>query len=409
MDAEPAARYVTDLLAGLHRWAGRDALVTEDRRVTFDEMLERAYRIARALGGMGHSRHEGIVCLMGNSPELVCLRLAAHLLGSRFTALHAGSPGETAVCRAVLTAARPAMLVVDRQGARALGEPAPGMFSLRADGVGCDLQALADAESGEPLRPQAREEDTALVVYSRGSTGVRRGAVHRFRAMNVTWRRPDEGELGDFPAGVTTLAVSPLSGNAGEVALMLLRAGCTVRLMDDFAPGRVLATVETERITSVYLPSPYLERLVGHPETGRTDLSSLRYLPYGNAPIAPDTLRRAIGVFGPILSQNYVTSELRAVTLLRQEDHLAAADGRPQLLRSAGRPLPEVELRICGPDGRDRPAGEPGEVWLRAPHMMSGYWRDPDATRRVMRKGWLRSGDTGRLDPEGYLYLGDRA
>ncbi|MFJ9743116.1 class I adenylate-forming enzyme family protein [Streptomyces sp. NPDC101166] len=242
-----------------------------------------------------------------------------------------------------------------------------------------------------------------------GSTGVRRGTVHRFRAMNVTWRRPDEGELGDFAAGVTTLAVSPLSGNAGEVALMLLRAGCTVRLMDDFDPSRVLAAVEAERITSVYLPSPHLERLVSHPDVGRTDLSSLRYLPYGNAPIAPDTLRRAIGVLGPILSQNYVTSELRAVTLLRQEDHLAAADGRPHLLRSAGRPLPGVELRICGPDGRDRPMGEPGEVWLRAPHMMSGYWRDPDATRRVLLEDWLRSGDIGRLDPEGYLYLDGRA
>ncbi|MET9297302.1 AMP-binding protein [Streptomyces sp. NPDC003077] len=408
MDAEPPARYVTDLFTGLHRWSGRDALRTEDGRVTFEDLLARGYRIARALEGTGLTRREGIVCLMGNSPELICLRLAAHLLGSRFTALHAGTPGDVAACRTVLAAARPAVFVADRRGVAALGEPVPGMFSLGADGAGCDLWALAEAESGEPLRPRAREQDIALVVPSRGTTGPRRGAVHPFSAMNVVWRRPDEGELGDFPAGVTTLAVSPLSGNAGEVALMLLRAGCTVRLMDDFEPGRVLAAVERERITSLYLPSPYLERLVGHRDVGRTDLSSLRYLPYGNAPVTPDVLRRAIDAFGPVLSQNYVTSEIRAITLLRQEDHLAAADGRPHLLGSAGRPLPGVEVRICGPDGRGRRPGETGEVWLRAPHMMSGYWRDPEATRRALRDGWFRSGDAGRLDRDGYLYLSGR-
>ncbi len=227
--------------------------------------------------------------------------------------------------------------------------------------------------------------------------------------MNVTWRRPEEGELGDFAAGVTTLAVSPVTGNAGEVALMLLRAGCTVRLLDGFDPARVLALVEEERITSVYLPSPWLERLVTHPEAGHAELSSLRYLPYGNDPVDPDSLLRAMEVCGPVLSQNYVTSEVRAVTLLRQEDHLAAADGRPHLLRSVGRPLPDVRIRVCGPDGSPRPTGRTGEVWLRAPHMMSGYWNDVAATRRVLRRGWLRSGDTGRLDEEGYLYLAGRA
>ncbi|GGX79881.1 AMP-binding protein [Streptomyces minutiscleroticus] len=408
MDAEPPARYATDLFTGLHRWSGRVALRTEDQCVTFDDMLARSYRIARALEDTGQTQHEGIVCLMGNSPEMVCLRLAAHLLGSRFTALHAGTPDDVAACHTVLAAARPAIFVVDRRGAQALGAPVPGMFSLGANGADHDLQALADAESAEPLAPKARERDIALVVHSRGTTGPRRGAVHRFSAMNVNWRRSDEGELGDFPAGVTTLAVSPLSGNAGEVALMLLRAGCTVRLMDDFEPGRVLATVDTERIASMYLPSPCLERLVAHGDLGHADLSSLRYLPYGNAPIAPDVLRRAIDAFGPILSQNYVTSEVRAVTLLRQEDHLAAADGRPHLLGSAGRPLPEVDIRICGPDGRERPSGETGEVWLRAPHMMSGYWREPEATEHALSKGWLRSGDIGRLDHDGYLYLSGR-
>ncbi|BFO18335.1 hypothetical protein SHKM778_47230 [Streptomyces sp. KM77-8] len=259
------------------------------------------------------------------------------------------------------------------------------------------------------MRPRAREEDIALLVPSRGTTGVRRGAVHPFSAMNVTWRRPEEGALGDFPAGITTLAVSPLAGNAGEVTLMLLRQGCTALLMDDFDPGRVLATVEAERITSVYLLSEHLRQLVAHPDIGRTDLSSLRYVPYGNSPVPADTVRRAIEVFGPVLTQNYLSCEIRAISLLRQEDHLAAVSGRPELLRSVGRVLPEVEIQVRGPGDEPLPQGRCGEIWLRAPHMMSGYWREPAQTARVLRGGWLHSGDRGRLDGEGYLYLTGRA
>ncbi|MFD0346161.1 AMP-binding protein [Kitasatospora aburaviensis] len=224
------------------------------------------------------------------------------------------------------------------------------------------------------------------MAYSRGTTGPRRGAVHRFAAMNVVWRRPHEGELGDFPAGVTTLAVSPLAGNGGEVALMLMRAGCTVMLMNGFDAGRVLATVAAERITSTYLPAHRFTELVAHPDLDRTDLSSLRYLPYGNGPVPASVVRRAVAAFGPILSQNYVSSEIRAISLLRQEDHRAAAGPRPELLASVGQPLPAVDVRVCGPDGERRPAGRSGEIRLRAPHMMSGYWRDPAATAGAGRR-----------------------
>ncbi|MFC9173902.1 MULTISPECIES: AMP-binding protein [Streptomyces] len=407
--ARPAARYVTELFTGLHRWSGRIALRTGKRQITFDELLAQSYRIARALERMGHSRHEGIVCLTANPPELVALRLAAHLLGSRFTALNVNVPGDVTGWRGILASVRPAVFLVDRRGAEVLGEPVPGTLTLGVPEAGCDLLARAAEESGEPLAPRAREEDIALLVPSHGTTGPRRGAVHRFSGMRVDWRRPEEGALGDFPAGITTLAVSPLAGNAGEVVLMLLRQGCTALLMDDFDPGRVLATVEAERITSVYLLSGHLRRLLAHPDVGRTDLSSLRYVPYGNAPVPAATVRRAVEVFGPVLAQNYLSSEIRAITLLRQEDHLAAAARRPELLRSVGRALPEVEIRIRGPRDEPLPCGACGEVWLRAPHMMSGYWRDPAGTARVMRGGWLHSGDRGRLDEEGYLYLTGRA
>ncbi|MEU4209201.1 AMP-binding protein [Streptomyces sp. NPDC026206] len=409
VDTGAPARYAAELFAGLRRWGARTALRAGDRRVTFDQLLEESYRIARALDGTGLGRRDGVVALTANPPELVSLRLAAHLLGCRFTALNVTTPGDVVTCRQVLAEARPAVFVVDRRGAAALPEPVPGMLTLGAGPAGCDLLALAGTESGAAMEPRAREQDVALLVYSRGTTGRRRGAVHRFSGMNVTWRRPQEGELGDFAEGVTSLVAGPLADNAGEVALMLLRAGCTMMLMDDFDPARVLAAVESERIASVYLLSGQLERLVAHEDLTRTDVSSLRYLPYGNAPISPDSLRRAVDAFGPVLSQNYVSSEIRAITLLRQEDHLAAADGRPELLASVGQGLPDVGIRICGPDGRGLRAGEVGEVRIRAPHMMSGYWRDAGATSRAVCRGWLRSGDLGRLDREGYLYLCGRA
>ncbi|MCG6495597.1 AMP-binding protein [Kitasatospora sp. A2-31] len=404
---EPS-RYAAELFAGLRRWPGRTALRDGDRLVSFGELVEQSSRIARALEDMGMTHREGVVCLAGNSPEHVAVRLAAHLLGCRFVPLHAGDPADVAAARAVAAAQRPAVFVVDRRGAAALGAPEPGVLSLGVPGFGTDLSALAARMPGGPMRPRAREQDVALVAYSRGTTGPRRGAVHRFAAMNVTWRRPHEGDLGDFPAGVTTLAVSPLAGNGGEVALMLMRAGCTVMLMNGFDAGRVLATVASERITSTYLPAHHFTELVAHPDLDRTDLSSLRYLPYGNGPVPASVVRRAVEAFGPILSQNYVSSEIRAISLLRQEDHRAAAGPRPELLASVGQPLPAVDVRVCGPDGERRPAGRSGEIRLRAPHMTSGYWRDPAATRRALDGGWLRTGDVGRVDREGYLYLEGR-
>jgi fatty-acyl-CoA synthase len=162
-------------------------------------------------------------------------------------------------------------------------------------------------------------------------------------------------------------------------------------------------TVERVRPKSVYLRSHQLARWVSDPSTGRHDLSSLRYVPYGNEPIDPGQLRLALRRLGPVLAQNYQASEIPSgIALLSQDDHRRAADGDERLLRSAGRALPGVEIDVRRPRRAERGAGR---VWVRAAHLATGYWQPNGPVRPLSTDGWFDTGDDGYIDERGYLFL----
>ncbi len=139
--------------------------------------------------------------------------------------------------------------------------------------------------------------------------------------------------------------------------------------------------------------------------------ASLVTLGYGSSPISPDRLGQLIERFGPIFIQLYGMAEIASIgTLLRKEDHVRALSGRTGLLRSAGRPSLAVDVRVVNEDGDDvRPGGERGEVIFAGPHVMTGYYRDPDRTAEVLIDGWMHSGDIAEVDDDGYLSIVDRA
>jgi fatty-acyl-CoA synthase len=153
-----------------------------------------------------------------------------------------------------------------------------------------------------------------------------------------------------------------------------------------------------------------LYRLLDHLPASSDQLESLSTIGYGAAPMAPDKIEQLVERFGPVFIQLYGMAEIASIgTLLRREDHAAAIASKPQLFASAGRASMGVAVRVVDPvTGVDVPVGEPGEVIFAGPHVMSGYYRDPQRTSEALRDGWMHSGDIGRFDAEGYLYIVDR-
>jgi acyl-CoA synthetase (AMP-forming)/AMP-acid ligase II len=208
-------------------------------------------------------------------------------------------------------------------------------------------------------------------------------------------------------AGAQTIACLPMFhiGGAGW-ALAGLYAGATTQIVREFVPAQILDIVQRARIEVILLVPAMILFLVQAPEIRETDLSSLRLIVYGAAPIPAELLKQAMATFGCGFQQVYgLTETTGAITLLPAEDH---DPSDAQKLLSCGYAQEGVDLRIVGDDGRDLAAGKVGEIVVRSPQVMGGYWKLPDATARAVQGDWFFTGDAGYLDEKGYLYIYDR-
>ncbi|MFJ4091272.1 AMP-binding protein [Kitasatospora sp. NPDC089913] len=410
------------VLAGLARDPGRVALRYGERSWTAADCLADVYRLARALRSTGLGRGDGVTLLTGNRPEALLVRLAANLIGCRVALLPtdrplaelialAGSAGtdafvfDPAGCGAAaagVAAALPsARLLALGPGPLGPGPLSPGPLSpgplspgrLGPGPLGTDLTALAEPLSPEPVAPRFRPQDVMAIRFTGGSTGRPKGVLRRFA-------RPPRPEL---VAGSVFLLCTALCHGGGTTADLALAAGGTVVLQDGFAAEEVLAAIERYRVTRVYLPPHLLYRVLDHPALPRTDTGSLRRITYTGCPAAPERLAEATRRLGRVLHQTYSLTECGPVTRLTPDEHLD-----PRLLTTAGRPLPDTGVRILDEHGRPLPTGGVGRIWVSTPTVMQGYWRDPGSTARVLRDGWLDTGDLGSLDGAGYLTVSGR-
>jgi acyl-CoA synthetase (AMP-forming)/AMP-acid ligase II len=185
--------------------------------------------------------------------------------------------------------------------------------------------------------------------------------------------------------------------------------GCSIRVVRDFDRASVLRAMSELRIQLLTLAPAMIQDMVADPLTAELDFTGLDLMVYGSAPMAVEVLKKAIGVFGCDFAQAYGMTESCAVaTILAPEDHHRALGSDPEILMSAGRPVIGTALRVTTQDGSDVPVGSVGEVLVRGPQLMSGYWGLEDATAAVLDGGWLRTGDAGYLDADGFLYISDR-
>ena len=429
MTATPPADIAPDgfTVAGLIRrlarsGADQEMLVAGDIRRTWSEQYRRASQVAQACRRDGLRVGDRVAFLDRNGVPYFDVLFGGALIGAvnvavnwrlapmemaaiiddsaaRILVVHGDYVPALAAMPGPLPAVERIVVVDDPGGPRT---PCPDARAIAYDRW---LDGCAEEDPGHVGRP----EDVSMQLYTSGTTGLPKGVM--LTNANLSTAVSEAGHTFSVTADTVSLVAMPLFhiGGSGWALCGMSRGGRSV-ILRDVDPSRLLELIETERITEMFVVPAVLMLLLATPALASTDLSSLRHIFYGASPISEDVLVRCMAAFGCGFNQVYgMTETTGAITALRAEDHDPEGP-RQHLLRSAGKPHPGVELRIVDPDSLvDAELGRVGEVWTRGPYNMAGYWgKSEETAATVGADGWLRTGDAGYFDAEGYLYLHDR-
>ncbi|VTU46421.1 Long-chain-fatty-acid--CoA ligase (plasmid) [Variovorax sp. SRS16] len=255
----------------------------------------------------------------------------------------------------------------------------------------------------------ATVDDLAMIAGTGGTTGQPKGVMLSGRNLETMSALTLMGY--PFDGRPVYLALAPLTHAAGVLCLPVMALGGRVVIMPKADLGEFLALVERHRVTHTFLPPTLIYMLLQHEKLAATRLDSLQCFWYGAAPISAARLEEALSKIGPVMAQLFGQTEApMMISMMAPKDHFHA-DGSVarERLSSAGRPGPLVQVAAMDGDGRLLPVGETGEIVIRSSLVMSGYYRDAKATAEVGRFGWHHTGDIGRLDADGFLYIVDRA
>jgi long-chain acyl-CoA synthetase len=383
------------------------ALRHHDRELTYAELDERSNRLARALLNIGVGEESRVAYLDRTAPEVVELLFATSKIGAVTVPLNWRlAPRELST---VLADARPPVLIAGSTYADLAAElvaalsPVPELLV-----VGDEYERCLRAHDALDPGGRGASGDVVLQLYTSGTTGVPKGVLTTHRNLAAA---AETSPYWEFDSGTVSLTPLPMFHIGGiGWAFLGLWNGSTTILVSEFEPEVVLDLLERRRVTNAVFVPTMLQLLTAAPGAARRDYSALRAIAYGASPITTPVLKAALHTFRCSFYGIYgLTESTGGVLQLDPADH--DSDGpRQHLLRSAGRPLPWVELRIADPDtGAERQTGEVGEVWLRAPNVTPGYFDRPAETAAALTEdGWLRTGDGGYVDEEGYVFLTDR-
>jgi long-chain acyl-CoA synthetase len=398
--------YARLFLPAAERHASRTAVTDGAYTASFGEHASRALRLADALGsGLGVRRGDRIAVVSLNSHRYLELYHAAFLGAATITPVNyrLADPEIAHVLRhSGATTVFVDAMFGDRIRALLDGVPdAPRIVALDDEFE----QLLASGAEVVPAEPD--EDDAPMIMYTGGTTGLPKGVVSSQRAQVLNlYHLAQVGGLA-FSEQAIYLHHMPMFHATGlNAALSASAYGTQGAVIPGFDPGLFLQAVESNGVTETVLVPTMIAMVLAHPEYRPERLASLKRIGYGGMAM-PHALLEKLQVSAPDIQllQGYgMTEACAGVTFLTAEDHLRGEAQR----HSVGRSVPGVEVALFDLDGSPVKAGEIGEVCARGGNLMEGYWEDPVATEKVFRDGWYRTGDLGRLDSEGYLYLVDR-
>jgi fatty-acyl-CoA synthase len=396
-------------LRALGRYPERVAFVADGKQITYRAALDLIARMQSVFAKHGLGRGDRLAIITANRPESWCASVAALSSAISVTWLHPLGSLEDQVdqiidgeCKALLVDSGN-FLTRGGEIAAHTNDQLLTVFALGRTDYAIDLLALAGAEGAASARDIARPEDVAVLNYTGGTTGKSKGAL-RNHAQIASYTT---AILSDFeiPIAPRYLLIAPMSHVGGTKILPTLMLGGTVYMMKGFDPKAVLDVIAREKINFTLLVPTMIYILLDHPDLDRTDFSSLELLLYGASPMSPTRLEEGLRRMGPVFSQLYGQTECYPISLLRKADHDLT---RPELFASCGFPISSVAVSILDEKDQQVPAGEPGEICVRAAHAVSAYWKRPEQTAELFRSGWLHTGDIARMDERGYMFILDR-
>jgi acyl-CoA synthetase (AMP-forming)/AMP-acid ligase II len=421
---------LADILRVSRSHGDKDFIVYEDEHMTFEEHFRASARMANALRDtLGVREGDRVAIAMRNYPEWSVAFWGAAAAGAVVVPLNSWWTGDELSYGLADSGTK--VLIADPARAASVAPHRSELGDLQAvvvargDGGKVDGQdmtfeeLLATAPAGSELPVvEVGTDDDATIFYTSGTTGRPKGALgtHRNICTNpmslfyVTARAVYRAS-GQVPApGSGTqnayLLSVPLFHATGCHSILVgnVLAGGKLVMMHRWDPGRALELIEREKITTFGGVPTMVLQVLDHPDFAKRDTSSVKSVGYGGAPAPPDLVRRIKEAFNSSPASNgYGMTETSSLSTMNVgDDYLAKPD-------SVGPPVPVVDVKVVDPDGAELPAGQVGELWIKGPNVVKGYWHKPEATAATFSDGWVHTGDVARIDDEGFVYIVDRA
>ena len=398
----------------------RVAIVFEGKRYTFSQLNERVSRLASALLNLGIKKGDRVAMLQVNCNQCVEAYFATAKLGAIYLPLNFRARGNELTY--MLNTSETNTLLIGERYIDLVNSISSSLASVRHfisienrhDGKLYYENIIASSPADE-IVTEINDDDTTILMYTAGTTGQPKGVMLSHNSFsiyvmeNVT---PADPELEE-----RNILTVPLYHVAGIQAMMAaIYGGRTLVMERQFEAKEWMELVEKEKVNRAMMVPTMLKQLMDHPDFARHDLSSLKVITYGAAPMPLEVIKKAVEVFPGVSFINAFgqTETASTITTLGPEDHVISGteeerEKKLKRLSSIGKPMSDIEMKIVDEAGNELPPGGVGEIVARGPRVMTGYWRDKEKTEKTIDKdGWVHTGDMGYVDEDGYFYLAGR-
>lgn len=391
----------------------RQALIDipNDRRITFGELDQRVVKLANALLDQGLTKGDRVAIISKNCIEYLEIYFACARVGLIAQPLN-WRLGDIEI-RRIIEDGEPAVLMASGEyadAARKLSDLVPKVALFGVDSDGSYEHLLAQGSVVEPaVSDQIGGDDPVLILYTGGTTGESKGALHTHKSLFMGMLNQTVAER-IVPSDVYMLTGQMFHIPVG-LAMNYMAHGCPVVLIN-FDARTALEVIEREKVSAFLGITTMLNWMMADEKFAEFDLSSLRNIQYGGGPMPHNVVAAALDKFPCTLIQGYGQTEGMTMCFLSQEDHVRAIGGdHPERLSSCGREGFVTSVKLLDQAGREVPKDSqtPGEIVIRSEANMVGYWRKPQLTQDTIRDGWMWTGDVATWDEEGYVFIVDRA
>ncbi len=405
------------LIRSAHKFPAKTALVSEDLSLDFKTLNERVNRLANALIKKGLKKGDRVGVLVHNCHQFLEIYFTAAKTGGIFCPYN--NHLKQWEVKDIIVYSTPRFLFVDRDFSEMISSLKTELTSVETfiwlqkpdQSFMQDYEAIvAQGEIGEP-EVRVQEDDVQSIIFTAGTTGKPKGAMrtHRHLLSDAVASAIDL-KVGYDEKVLITFPMYHVACEDNIVRHSFLPNTIYIKKEGGFNPEEVLEYISKERISRCQFVPTMIHSLIQVPNVGKYDLSSLKLILYAGSSMPVELLKKALTVFPCGFAQLYGQTESGPfTTVLRPEDHiLDGTEKSVARLASSGKPALNYEIRIVDENDNDVPIGEVGEIIGRSEAMTIGYWQMPEATAEKLKNGWLHTGDLGRFDEEGYVYIVER-